>query len=142
MTSGIDKRKALGKGLSALLPGRAPAPVGQNPVSSGVAVAPVPSATKAQPTHLPIELIEANPDQPRTNFRLDQLDELANSLKLNGIIQPILVRSHAGKYQIVAGERRWRAAKIANLAEVPVVVQDVADRQMLELALVENIQRE
>jgi ParB family chromosome partitioning protein len=80
--------------------------------------------------------------QPRTAFHSDRLEELAASIRANGIIQPVIVRRHGQAYQIVAGERRWRAAKLAGLAEVPVIVQDIADRSMLELALVENIQRE
>jgi ParB family chromosome partitioning protein len=80
--------------------------------------------------------------QPRTSFNADGLEELAASIRANGIIQPIIVRRAGESYQIVAGERRWRAARIAELEEVPVVVQDVADRAMLEVALIENIQRE
>jgi ParB family chromosome partitioning protein len=80
--------------------------------------------------------------QPRTSFNADGLEELAASIRANGIIQPIIVRRMGESYQIVAGERRWRAARIAELQEVPVVVQDVADRAMLEVALIENIQRE
>ena len=75
-------------------------------------------------------------------FQIDRLEELAASIRANGIIQPLVVRRHDGEYQMVAGERRWRAAKMAGLAEVPVVVLDVAEPQMLELALIENIQRE
>jgi ParB family chromosome partitioning protein len=80
--------------------------------------------------------------QPRTVFQADRLEELAASIRANGIIQPIVVREYQGGYQIVAGERRWRAAKLAGIVDVPVVVQDVADPRMLELALIENIQRE
>jgi len=80
--------------------------------------------------------------QPRTSFNSDGLEELAASIRANGIIQPIIVRRMGDGYQIVAGERRWWAARIAELEEVPVVVQDVADRAMLEVALIENIQRE
>jgi ParB family chromosome partitioning protein len=75
-------------------------------------------------------------------FQADRLEELAASIRANGIIQPLIIRRHGHGYQIIAGERRWRAARLAGLAEVPVVIQDVADPQMLELALVENIQRE
>jgi ParB family chromosome partitioning protein len=80
--------------------------------------------------------------QPRTVFEPQRLEELAASIRANGIIQPLIVRRTGQNLQIVAGERRWRAARIAGLTEVPVVIQDVADRQMLELALIENIQRE
>ena len=133
-------RKALGKGLSALLPGR-----GQpSDAAAGVAPAPVatPETPAVRPGTLPLGLIQPNPMQPRTSFNSDGLEELAASIRANGIIQPLIVRRAGDSYQIVAGERRWRAARIAELEEVPVVVQDVADRSMLELALIENIQRE
>jgi ParB family chromosome partitioning protein len=80
--------------------------------------------------------------QPRTVFQADKLEELANSIRANGIIQPLIVRRHGDSYQIVAGERRWRAAKLAGMTEVPIIVQEVADPEMLQLALIENIQRE
>jgi ParB family chromosome partitioning protein len=138
MNSANDKpRKALGKGLSALLPGR-----GQ-PGAASTAAAPAPvAAAAANPGTLPLGLIQPNPMQPRTFFNSDGLEELAASIRANGIIQPLIVRRAGDGYQIVAGERRWRAARIAELEEVPVVIQDVADRSMLELALIENIQRE
>lgn len=137
MSSATDKqRKVLGKGLSALLPAR---PTG----SAAAATAPAAELkSPAAPQRLPLVSIHANPMQPRTIFQADRLEELAASIRANGIIQPIVVREHQGGYQIVAGERRWRAAKIAGVSEVPVVVQDVAEPQMLELALIENIQRE
>ena len=136
MNGATDKsRKALGKGLSALLPGRAQ--------SSGPSVAAAaPASTAAKPGTLPLATIQPNPMQPRTHFNSDGLEELAASIRANGIIQPLIVRRFGDGYQIVAGERRWRAAKMAELEEVPVVIQDVADRSMLELALIENIQRE
>jgi len=91
---------------------------------------------------VPIDSIAPNPLQPRTVFEPQRLEELAASIRANGIIQPLIVRRTGQNLQIVAGERRWRAARLAGLTEVPVVIQDVADRQMLELALIENIQRE
>ena len=138
MNNANDKtRKALGKGLSALLPGR-----GQ-PAAAAVATAPAPvPPASMKPGTLPLGLIQPNPMQPRTHFSSDGLEELAASIRANGIIQPLIVRRIGDSYQIVAGERRWRAARIAELEEVPVVIQDVADRSMLELALIENIQRE
>ncbi len=139
MNSANDKsRKALGKGLSALLPGRAPT----SGASSGVTPAPATATAAAKPGTLPLSLIQPNPMQPRTHFSSDGLEELAASIRANGIIQPLIVRRLGEGYQIIAGERRWRAARLAKLEEVPVVVQDVADRSMLELALIENIQRE
>jgi ParB family chromosome partitioning protein len=132
MSSATDKpRKALGKGLSALLPTRA-FPASQP--SSPPEVRPT--------TTLPISSIEPNPVQPRRRFHVQHLEELATSIRANGIVQPLIVRKHENSYQLVAGERRWRAAQLAGLTEVPVVVQDIADERMLTLALIENIQRE
>jgi ParB family chromosome partitioning protein len=131
MSNVTDKsRRPLGKGLSALLPSR----------SASLAVAPVPSVTS--PNVVSIDSIVPNPVQPRTVFQPERLQELSESIRANGIIQPLIVRKAGETYQIIAGERRWRAARLAGLTEVPIVVQDVADRQMLELALIENIQRE
>ena len=126
-----NPRRALGKGLTALLPTRPTTPVTVEPAE-------VPEAV----THLPIDLIEANPLQPRRVFHQDRIEELAQSIRANGIIQPLVVRRHAEKYQLVAGERRWRAAKIAGVARVPVVVQEIPDDRLLEITLIENIQRE
>ena len=129
------QRKALGRGLSALLPQR-----------PAVAARPEPSEASAGPAILAISIaiseIEPNPLQPRTVFDPTRLEELANSIKANGIIQPLLVRKRGTHYELVAGERRLRAAKIAGLTEVPAIVQDYTDNRLLELALVENIQRE
>ena len=141
MSNGIDKqRKALGKGLSALLPSRSGTPAAQ-PAAAPAAVATAPAEEHA-PNRLAIDEIQPNPLQPRVVFQAERLEELANSIRANGIIQPLIVRRHQEQYQLVAGERRWRAARMAGLTEVPVVVQEVADPLMLELALIENIQRE
>lgn len=138
MNNGTDKqRKVLGKGLSALLPQR---PTREAALPQSIAAPPVPS--KPNPGTLPIDEIHPNPVQPRVVFQAERLEELATSIRANGIIQPLIVRSHEGRFQLIAGERRWRAAKLAGLTEVPIVVQDVADPQMLEIALIENIQRE
>ena len=139
MSNAIEKqRRALGKGLSALLPGR------QSPVSgeAATATAAAPAVAYQAPSRLPIDSLRPNPVQPRVVFQNDRLEELAASIRANGIIQPLIVRRHAGQYQMVAGERRWRAAKMAGLAEVPVVVLEVTEPRMLELALIENLQRE
>ena len=134
MNNDADKqRKALGRGLSALLPSR-------NAVST-TAAATAPAQIQS-PAELPIDSIQPNPLQPRVVFQSERLEELAASIRANGIIQPLIVRRHAGQYQLVAGERRWRAARMAGLEEVPVVVQEVADPLMLELALIENLQRQ
>ena len=121
----IERRPALGKGLSALIPD-APEP------PRGV-------------TEVDIDLLAPNQLQPRVQMDDAKLQELADSIKANGILQPILVRRSGSAYRIIAGERRWRAAQRAGLHKVPVVVRDVpdgADKELLELALVENIQRE
>ncbi|MGA2592317.1 MAG: ParB/RepB/Spo0J family partition protein [Bryobacteraceae bacterium] len=126
-----NPRRALGKGLSALLPTR---PTPQPPAEvlhSGEEVA-----------QLPIDSIQPNPLQPRRIFQHDRMEELAQSIRANGIIQPLVVRRHAEHYQLVAGERRWRAAKMAGVAQVPAVIQEIADDRLLEITLIENIQRE
>lgn len=91
---------------------------------------------------LNINQIQPNSDQPRTRFDEENLEELARSIRINGIVQPLLVRRVGSGYQLVAGERRWRAAQRAGLERVPVVVRDISDDKMLELALIENIQRQ
>ena len=129
-----EKRRPLGRGLSALLP---PKPAEPPPASA-------PTATPEPTGHVTVAIDEIahNPAQPRTMFQAQPLEELAASIRANGILQPLIVRRTTQGYQIVAGERRWRAAKLAGLKEVPVIVQEVTDPQMLELALIENIQRE
>jgi ParB family transcriptional regulator, chromosome partitioning protein len=127
-----DPRKALGKGLHSLFPSRPAA-----------APPPIPPTPDTAPSHLPIDRLTPNPDQPRRDFDQTALMELTRSIERDGVIQPIIVRKAAGdEYQIIAGERRWRAAKAAGLTEVPVIVRTADDQQVLELALVENIQRE
>ncbi len=116
-------KQALGRGLSALL--------GEDTTTSGVAT-----------SEIDIDLIEPNPEQPRTRFAENALDELAQSIVANGIVQPIVLRKVGGRFQIVAGERRWRAAQRAGLRKVPVTYKSVSDEKLLELALVENIQRQ
>lgn len=114
------KRKVLGKGLDALLP-------------QGVASALV---------ELEVHEIRPNPLQPRLRFEPERLAELAASLAKDGVLQPIVVRRADEGYEIIAGERRWRAAQLAGLSRVPAMIQDVSDERMLELALIENIQRD
>jgi ParB family chromosome partitioning protein len=89
-----------------------------------------------------VDQIEPNPLQSRTIFQPERLQELSQSIQANGIIQPLVVRRHGERYQLVAGERRWRASKLAGLEQVPVIVQDLSDAQLLEVTLIENIQRE
>jgi ParB family chromosome partitioning protein len=129
-------RKALGKGLNALLSSRTAARPDAAPHSAALPAHPEPVA------RLPITLIDPNPLQPRSVFQADRLQELADSIRANGIIQPLVVRPKGDRYQLVAGERRWRAAKLAGLTEVPAVVQNIPDDHLLEITLVENIQRE
>jgi ParB family chromosome partitioning protein len=133
MTKSDNPRRALGKGLNALLPTRPTA-------STPVVVEAAPPAEEV--TQLAIESIEPNPLQPRRSFQQERLNELAQSIRSNGIIQPLVVRRHAERYQLVAGERRWRAAKLAGVDKVPVVIQDIPDDRLLEITLIENIQRE
>lgn len=134
MSNGPDHhRKALGRGLSALLP---PKSVAAPPKDAVLA------HELAGFLEVPIEEVEPNPLQPRSVFAADRLQELAQSIRENGIIQPLIVRRVDGRYQLVAGERRWRAAKIAQLEKVPVVVQEFADDRLMEVTLIENIQRE
>ena len=124
-----NPRKALGKGLGALFPTRA---------APGVAPAAAPESTG----RISIELIDPNPVQPRRVFQADSLHQLSDSILQHGIIQPLVVRPSGIRYQLVAGERRWRAAKIAGLKEVPAVVQEISDDRLLEITLIENVQRE
>jgi ParB family chromosome partitioning protein len=139
MTKPHENRRALGKGLSALLPSRHGTAT-QAPPAPASASEPTPPSMGA--FSIPIAKIDANPQQPRSVFEAERLQQLAQSIQENGIIQPLIVRRKADRFELVAGERRWRAAKIAGLADVPVILQDVADDRILELALIENIQRE
>jgi ParB family transcriptional regulator, chromosome partitioning protein len=128
-----NSRKALGRGLGALLPTR-PAPVTP-------ATPPMPPEPE-QTTEVAIDLIDPNPLQPRRTFEKGRMDELAQSIRANGIIQPLVVRKAGDRYQLVAGERRWRAAKLAEVGTVPIVVRDIPEDRLLEVTLIENIQRE
>lgn len=134
------ERRNLGRGLSALL----------GDIEGGVTVEEPPkttgdaSAARQAVNTLPVEQIRPNPEQPRRDFAETELDELSASIRERGIIQPLIVRpdpQQQGYYQIVAGERRWRAAQRAQIHDVPVVVRDLDDRTMLELAIIENVQR-
>jgi ParB family chromosome partitioning protein len=121
-------RKVLGKGLGALLPARPPV---------------ISIETRADDAQtLPVDAIDPNPFQPRRLFQAERLEELAQSIRGNGIIQPLVVRRSGDRYQLVAGERRWRAAKLAGISHVPVVIRQIPDERLLEVTLVENIQRE
>lgn len=142
-------RNALGRGLSALIrepdpvPANTPTPPAIPVASSGAAAAPA-RAVEASGSVLQvdIDLIEPSPYQPRTRFAQVALEELAQSIRSTGIIQPLVVRRRGQHYQLLAGERRWRAAQLAGMHRVPAVVQDVPDEKALEITLVENLQRE
>ncbi|HET7107033.1 MAG TPA: ParB/RepB/Spo0J family partition protein [Candidatus Acidoferrum sp.] len=150
-------RNALGRGLGALIrepePQTPVAPPPTNPESpatshtvvaggAAAAAAPALSPANAGPLQIDIDLIEPSPYQPRTRFREEALDELARSIQASGIIQPIVVRPVGNRYQLIAGERRWRAAQRAGLKKVSSIVRQVPDELALEMTLVENIQRE
>src|ERR1700731_1096958 len=136
-------RNALGRGLGALIrepePQVAP-PTG--PTAVGTVMAPAREPMSAGPQQVDIDLIEPSPYQPRTRFREEALDELARSIKSSGIIQPLVLRPIGNKFQLIAGERRWRAAQRAGLTKVSAIVRQVPDELALEMTLVENIQRE
>lgn len=133
MNRKATEKRGLGRGLSALM------------ADVGVDQATTPSRGDRQPDRLlPIEMVVPNPDQPRRDFSAEDLESLANSIREKGIIQPLIVRknpTNTNIYQIVAGERRWRAAQAAQLHEVPVLVRDYDDTEVLEIAIIENIQR-
>jgi ParB family chromosome partitioning protein len=125
------KRRALGKGLDSLLP-RVPAP----------AAAPPAEAEGGKPREIPIEQIDRNPFQTRSHVNEEQLAELAASIVANGVVQPILVRPLAsGRFQLIAGERRWRASQLAGKQTIPAILRQVSDEQAMEITIVENLQR-
>jgi ParB family chromosome partitioning protein len=127
-----NPRKALGRGLGSLLPTR---PTAAPP-------APAPDVPDDGVQTAPVDSIDPNPLQPRRVFQSERLNELAQSIRANGIVQPLVVRRSGDRFQLVAGERRWRAAKLAGLEQVPVVVREIPDDHLLEISLIENIQRE
>ncbi len=134
----MSKKKALGRGLSALL--------SDNSAEEKLEVD-IPVSTPSRPTgsiaEIAVEQIEVNPFQPRTHFDQEALQELAESIKVHGIIQPITVRRlNANQYQLISGERRFQASKLAGLETIPAYIRSADDQQMLEMALIENIQRE
>jgi ParB family chromosome partitioning protein len=124
--------KGLGKGLSALIAEiNVDTPVTTNTVIDRQSI-----------TELPVELIDPSPYQPRKYFSEEGLRELTDSIRKNGVMQPVIVRVKASRYELIAGERRWRASKLARLNYIPVVVKDLSDKEALEFALIENIQRQ
>lgn len=132
----VKASRGLGKGLDSLIPMSG----STNSVSEKKAVEK--EDNKASETIVKITQIEPNREQPRKNFDEDALQELADSIKQFGLLQPILVQDRKSHYEIIAGERRWRAAKLAGLKEVPVIIRDYTDQEIVEISLIENIQRE
>ena len=135
-------KRGLGKGLNSLIPEDSKAVAEAKPkvvekiVEKEVIV--------KEPTEIKVNInsVEPNRDQPRKVFEEDSLEELAESIKEYGVLQPLLVQKRDGYYEIIAGERRWRAAKKAGIKEIPVVIRDYSDQEIVEIALIENIQRE
>ena len=137
-------RNALGRGLGALIRETEAAATQSIPASTSAvatAVAPAP-VVAGGPLQIDIDLIDPSPYQPRTRFNDAALEELAQSIRSSGIIQPLVLRKVGSRYQLIAGERRWRASLRAQLLRVPAVLREVGDEQALELTLIENIQRE
>ena len=134
--AGKSKKSGLGKGLETLIP------VGEMEEIDNLIVKEKKTEKNSGDTVLKISQIEPNKSQPRKNFNEDSLQELADSIKQFGIIQPLGVQKKDKYYEIIAGERRWRAARIAGLKEVPVIIKDYSEQEVVEIALIENIQRE
>jgi ParB family chromosome partitioning protein len=127
-------KQALGKGLGALIKKQAGAPAAENPAAS--------ADDAKRVRDVPLDQIVPSPLQPRTVFVESPLDDLVESIRQHGIIQPLIVRVVDGKYELIAGERRWRASKKLGLATAPIIEREASDRDVLEMALIENLQRE
>jgi ParB family chromosome partitioning protein len=135
-------KPALGRGLGALLGGNSA--LTQSP-SAPVIPSPAPATApdnRERVLRVPLNRIRASAMQPRKEFSAEALQELADSIREQGIVQPLIVRERGGFFELIAGERRWRASQLINLPEVPVIVREADDRSVLELALIENLQRE
>jgi ParB family chromosome partitioning protein len=126
-----NRRNALGRGLGALIPSSLDAP----------SLETTSVLHDERPNEIPVDAIDANPEQPRRRFEAAELESLADSIRLHGVLQPVVVRRAGDRYELVVGERRWRAARAAGLATIPAVISDIASDLRLEIALVENIQR-
>jgi ParB family transcriptional regulator, chromosome partitioning protein len=137
-------KPALGRGLGALLGGNSPlsqvAPASSVPTPAPAPVEPPDNSQRVQ--RVPLNRIRASALQPRKEFSPEALQELADSIREQGIVQPLIVRERGGFFELIAGERRWRAAQLLNLPEVPIITREADDRSVLELALIENLQRE
>ena len=132
------KKKGLGKGLDSLIPDNKPLKTSVSDEKEQKETAELPVGEQM----MNINQVEPNRDQPRKKFEEDALMELADSIKQFGVLQPLLVRKRKDYYEIIAGERRWRAAKLAGVKEVPVIVKDYTEQEIVEIGLIENIQRE
>ena len=131
-----DKRKALGRGLDSLLPGK-------SPVAGVAGAAASPASPTAAAHEIAIELIDPNPYQTRKKIREEALKELSDSIRATGVVQPVVLRhGHNGRYQLVAGERRWLASKMAGKTSIPAVVRQISNEQAMEITIIENLQRE
>lgn len=134
----MAKRSGLGKGLDSLIPNNAGSKEDKAVVEKVVERV----VEKKVETLVKLTQVEPNKAQPRKNFNEDALQELADSIKQFGVIQPLIVQKRDDYYEIIAGERRWRAAKLAGLKEIPVIIKDYSDEEIMEIALIENLQRE
>ncbi len=122
---------ALGRGIGALLPG----------ASSAAGMEAPATVSHDAPGGIPVDAIDPNPEQPRRVFDEAEIERLADSIRRHGVLQPIVVRRAQGRFELVVGERRWRATRAAGLAEIPAIIADIDEREQLELALIENVQR-
>ncbi len=130
-----DKRKALGRGLDSLLPSRPVAPI--------AAPAPAAALQPANPQEIAVDLIDPNPYQTRRQIREEALNELTESIRATGVVQPVVLRpGQNGRFQLVAGERRWLASKRAGKATIPAVVKQISNEHAMEITIIENLQRE
>ncbi len=129
------RKKGLGKGLDSLIPDNKSVKTSSNIKEES-------SELKSGEQMMKINMVEPNREQPRKYFEEDSLLELADSIKQYGVLQPLLVRKRKDYYEIIAGERRWRAAKLAGIKEIPVIIKDYSEQEVVEIALIENIQRE
>ena len=135
------KSKALGKGLDSLLSKTSAARAAAAPTTAEDTLAPADDSDGSL-RNLPVDLIDRGRYQPRRQFDATELEELADSIRTQGVVQPILVRPQAGRYELIAGERRWRAAQTAGLHAIPAIIRDIPDNRVAAVALIENIQRQ
>ncbi len=135
-------KRGLGRGLDSLIPKAVNAPAEKKAESKAATTGEEKVNTEANIVKVKITKVEPNRDQPRKTFNEDTLQELADSIKQFGVIEPLLVQDKGDHYEIIGGERRWRASKLAGLKEVPVIIKDYSEREKAEIALIDNIQRE